>query len=82
MDDLLEAIMCNIFLLSLTEHFLIGQRTIIIGQPVAEIKSSPTKKAITWNNAPINVNPLGGGGGECGHGVGIWQILKFFDQIP
>ena len=36
----------------------------------------------TWHNAPINVNPVGGGGGgECGHGVGIWQILKFFDQI-
>ena len=32
--------------------------------------------------APINVNPVGGGGGECGQGVGIWQILKFFDQIP
>ena len=32
-------------------------------------------------NAPINVNPVGGGG-ECGQGVGIWQILKFFDQIP
>ena len=26
--------------------------------------------------------PRGGGGGECGQGVGIWQILKFFDQIP
>ena len=23
-----------------------------------------------------------GWGGECGQGVGIWQILKFFDQIP
>ena len=34
------------------------------------------------SNAPINVNPVGGGGGECGQGVGIWQILKFFDQIP
>ena len=22
------------------------------------------------------------GGGEYGQGVGIWQILKFFDQIP
>ena len=35
-----------------------------------------------WNNAiyaPINVNPVRG---ECGQGVGIWQILKFFDQIP
>ena len=30
--------------------------------------------------APINVNSVGGG--ECGQGVGIWQILKFFDQIP
>ena len=30
-------------------------------------------------NAPINVNPVEG---ECGQGVGIWQILKFFDQIP
>ena len=30
--------------------------------------------------APFNVNPVGGG--ECGQGVGIWQILKFFDQIP
>ena len=30
-------------------------------------------------NAPINVNPVGGG--ECGQGVGIWQILKFFYQI-
>ena len=30
-------------------------------------------------NAPINVNPVGG---ECEQGVGIWQILKFFDQIP
>ena len=29
--------------------------------------------------APINVNPMGG---EYGQGVGIWQILKFFDQIP
>ena len=29
--------------------------------------------------APINVNPVRG---ECGQGVGIWQILKFFDQIP
>ena len=28
--------------------------------------------------APINVNPVGG---ECGQGVGIWQILKFLDQI-
>ena len=32
--------------------------------------------------APINVNPVGGGGGGCGQGAGIWQILKFFDQIP
>ena len=32
--------------------------------------------------APINVNPVGGGGRECGQGVGIWQTLKFFDQIP
>ena len=35
--------------------------------------------------APINVNPVGRGGGgrrECGQGVGIRQILKFFDQIP
>ena len=24
----------------------------------------------------------GGGVGECGQEVGIWQILKFFDQIP
>ena len=31
--------------------------------------------------APINVNPMRGGG-ECGQGVGIWQILKFFYQIP
>ena len=23
-----------------------------------------------------------GGGEECGQGVGIWQILKFFDPIP
>ena len=34
------------------------------------------------DNAPINVNPVGEGGGECGQGVGIWQILKFFYQIP
>ena len=27
-----------------------------------------------------NVNPVGGG--ECQQGVGIWQILKIFDQIP
>ena len=26
--------------------------------------------------------PRGGGGGEYGQGVGIWQILNFFDQIP
>ena len=39
--------------------------------------------SVIWNtNAPINVNPEWGGGGECGQGVGIWQILKFFDQIP
>ena len=35
----------------------------------------------TIANAPINVSPVGGGG-DCGQGVGIWQILKFFDQIP
>ena len=29
----------------------------------------------------MNVFPAGGGGGECGQGTGIWQILKFFDQI-
>ena len=29
----------------------------------------------------MNVNPVGGGG-ECGQGVGIWEIVKFFDQIP
>ena len=34
---------------------------------------------ILWHNAPINVNPVRG---ECGQGVGIWQISKFFDQIP
>ena len=33
------------------------------------------------NYAPINVNPVGGEG-KCRQGVGIWQILKFFDQIP
>ena len=33
-------------------------------------------------NAPINENPVGGGGGECRQGVGIWQILKFFDLTP
>ena len=37
---------------------------------------------LTPNNAPINVNPAGGGWVECGQGVVIWQILKFFDQIP
>ena len=26
---------------------------------------------IRRDNAPINVNPVGGGGGECGQGVGI-----------
>ena len=36
----------------------------------------------TTHNAPINVNPVGRRGGECAQGVGIWQILKFFDQIP
>ena len=33
---------------------------------------------------PININHVGGGGGVsagCGQGVGIWQILRFFDQI-
>ena len=30
-------------------------------------------------NAPISVNPVGGGSEQ---GVGSWQILKFFDQIP
>ena len=36
------------------------------------------------HNAPINVNPVGtgGGGGGFGQRVGIWQILKFLDQIP
>ena len=34
--------------------------------------------------APNNVNPVGGLGGEGGVRArnGIWQILKFFDQIP
>ena len=28
--------------------------------------------SVIWNtNAPINVNPEWGGGGECGQGVGI-----------
>ena len=41
----------------------------------------PSRTLATFpkNYAPINVNPVGG---ECGQGVGIWQILKFFDQIP
>ena len=34
------------------------------------------------HNAPININPVGTGGGGFGQRVGIWQILKFLDQIP
>ena len=30
--------------------------------------------------APINVNPVRGG--ECGQGVGIWQILNFLIKFP
>ena len=31
---------------------------------------------LAGNNAPINVNPVGGGGGggECGQGAGIWCL--------
>ena len=32
------------------------------------------------NYAPINVNPVGGG--ECGQGVGIWQIFKSVKKAP
>ena len=38
-------------------------------------------RGTTGPYAAINVNPVGGGG-ECEQGVKIWQILKFFDQIP
>ena len=41
-----------------------------------EVELSNTRTAY----APINVNPVRGG--ECGQGVRIWQILKFFDLIP
>ena len=41
----------------------------------------PTHGYDLHRNAPINVNPWGGGGG-CGQGGGMWQILKFFDKIP
>ena len=41
-----------------------------------------TQASSGYHNAPINVNPVGGGGRVCGQGVGIWQILKFSDQIP
>ena len=34
------------------------------------------------DNAPINVNPVGGGGGSAGKGWGFDKFLKFFDQIP
>ena len=34
-------------------------------------------------NAPINVNPLGGGGGgSAGKGWGFDKFLKFLVQIP
>ena len=34
-------------------------------------------------NAPINVNPVGGGGGgQCGQGVGIWPRSKNSGQFP
>ena len=32
------------------------------------------------DNAPINVNPLGGG--ECTQRVGIWSKSKNFGQFP
>ena len=32
------------------------------------------------DNAPINVNPLGGG--ECKQRVGIWSKSKNFSQFP
>ena len=33
------------------------------------------------DNAPVNVNPLGGGG-ECQQRVGIWSKSKNFSQFP
>ena len=34
-------------------------------------KTPQNCKFLCVPNAPINVNPVGGGGGECGQGVGI-----------
>ena len=42
-------------------------RTIIL--PLLFLSSKPS--FLDDHYAPINVNPVGGGGGECGQGVGI-----------
>ena len=43
------------------------------------MKSNAQNCSITGaeSNAPINVNPVGGGE-ECGQGVGIWKDFKIF----
>ena len=38
---------------------------------VADVFGSTFIPMSFQSNAPINVNPVGGGGGECGQGAGI-----------
>ena len=47
----------------------------------ASAQSPPSDKTVEML-CTYQCKPRGGGGGECRQGVGIWQILKFFDQIP
>ena len=57
------------------EHFIVHNNKIMVLTLVLCFHYDIWKQLCTYQCKPR-------GGGECGQGVGIWQILKFFDQIP
>ena len=53
--------------------------SIIWTSQYVDLARAKSEALLIQSNAHINVNPVGGGGGgECGQGVGIRQILIFF----